>query len=45
MQKEVQFVASAVQLNQTLSAVRRIPVIKILPPGGDANPWAIVQVN
>lgn len=45
MQKEAQFVAIAVQLHQTLSEVRRIPVIKILPPGGDANPWAIVPVK
>lgn len=45
MQKEAQFVAIAVQLHQTLSEVRHIPVIKILPPGGDANPWAIVPVK
>ena len=45
MQKEAQFVAIAVQLQQTLSEVQRIPVIKILPPGGDANPWAIVPVK
>ncbi|XP_078171872.1 uncharacterized protein LOC144565904 isoform X2 [Carex rostrata] len=43
--KEAQFVAIAVQLHQTLSEVRHIPVIKILPPGGNANPWAIVTVK
>ncbi|KAF3337817.1 hypothetical protein FCM35_KLT18404 [Carex littledalei] len=45
VKKEAQLVAIAVQLHQTLSEVRRIPVIKILPPGGDANPWAIVPVK
>ncbi|KAJ3675325.1 hypothetical protein LUZ60_004367 [Juncus effusus] len=43
--KEMQFVSNALQLNEALSVVRRVPVIRIPSPSGTTNPWVIVPVR